>query len=172
MLLQISGRFRLDEAANPPPLKTITLDRDGSRSVTVGRGVALRLDPNLTVADALLNARIVVDAERYGGLGSVVDGCAVLCASNYCLDWARRNRRPRMVAKVIGIEADEPTYVLLAQPKLKGASRSRRESKANRIEAGLVSYVLIEPITVECPNCPSSNRGEVSLRFDLPATRQ
>jgi hypothetical protein len=171
-MLQVRGRFRLDEDANPPALKTVTPHPDGSRSVTVGRGVALRLDPNLTVADALLNARIVVEAERYRGLGSVVDGCAVLCASNYCREWALRNGRPRTVAKVIGILANEPTYMLLAQPKLKGASRARRESKANRIEAGLVPFVLIEPVEVECPHCPGRNLGEVTLRFDLRAARQ
>jgi hypothetical protein len=168
-MLLVSGGFLLDEAANPPPLKAITLDRDDSRSVTVGRGVTLRMDPNLTLADALLNARVVVNARRYRGLGSVVGGCAVLCASNYCRDWALRNRRPRMVAKVIGVLADEPTYVLLTQPKLKGASRSRRESTANRIEAGLVSFILIEPITVECPHCPGPNLGEVTLDTRSPS---
>jgi hypothetical protein len=66
-----------------------------------------------------------------------------------------------MTAKIIGVMADEPTYVLLSQPKLKGLPRPRRETTANRREAGLVPFVLIEPGTVECGYCPGLNVGEV-----------
>jgi hypothetical protein len=161
MRLVVSGRFVLDEAAIPPPLKAIVLDQDGSPCIPVGRGVTLRLDPDLAIAPAVLNAKVIIDPKRYEGLGSVVDGCAVLCTSNYCGDWARRNGRPRIVAKIVGVMADEPTYVLLSQPKLKAASRSSHVSKANRIEAGLMPFILIQPGTVECPYCPGPNIGKV-----------
>jgi hypothetical protein len=92
--LLVSGRFALDEASNPPPLKTIGLDPGGSRTISVGRGIALHADPKLTIRDAMLDARIVIDAGRINGLGSVIDGCSVLCTSNYCRDWALRNGAP------------------------------------------------------------------------------
>jgi hypothetical protein len=161
--LLVSGRFVLDEKANPPPLKTIRLDPNGSASVSIGRGVAFRPDSGLSMPNAMYNARVVVDAAQYRGLGSVIDGCAVLCVSNHCRDWAFRNGRPRIVAKIVGVMADVPTYVLLRQPKLKGATWSRRESAANRLEAGLVPFVLIEPCAVECAYCPGGNVGEVSV---------
>jgi len=153
----------LDAVANPPPLKPIGLDPAGNRSVLVGRGITLRLGKQLTLQDSLLDARVVIDGDRFGGLGSVTDACSVLCASNFCRDWALRNGRPRVVAKVIGIMAVEPTYVLLTQPKLKGAMRPRRESTTNRREAGLAPFVLIEPGAIECGYCSGHNVGIVEV---------
>ena len=160
MGLIVRGRFALDPTTTPP-LKLVSVDPIGSRSVDVGRGVRLRLDGSLPKNEAMLNAKVEIDPRRFGGLGSVVDGTSILCASNYCSDWARRNRRPRVVGKVIGVMADEPMYILLTQPKLKAATRPNRESKRNRVEAGLVHFVLVQPGVVECPECPSRNVGKI-----------
>lgn len=162
MVLTVSDRFKLDTDHDPPTLKSIVNGPDGSRTVTIGRGVELRLGRHTSTLDALLDARVLTSGGSTG-LGSVEDACSVFCASNHCREWARRNRRPRMVAKVVGIMADEPRYVLLAQPRLQGAERQRRESPGNRAEAGLVHHVLVEPGTVECAWCPSRSIGEVSL---------
>jgi len=131
--------------------------------VNLGRNVALRLDHHANLLDGLLDARVVT-SPGFTGLGNVEGGCAVICTSNWCLEWARRARRPRVVAKIIGVMADEPRFVLLMQPKLKDAPRGRHESIANRIEAGLVLFVLTEPSTVECAICPSPNIGELRLQ--------
>jgi len=162
MNLSVNGKFALDNERNPPPLKPARQSDDGTVTVSIGRGVDLRLGRHPDALDSLLDSRIVVDPGAFTGLGSVSDACAVFCLSNHCREWARKNGRPRMVAKIIGVMADEPRYVLLTQPRLHGAARSRRESPANRIEAGLLSFILIEPGTVECPNCPGHNRGEVT----------
>ncbi len=124
--------------------------------------MALRLGHHASVLDGLLDARIVT-SPGFTGLGNVEHGCAVICTSNWCLEWARRARRPRVVAKVIGVMADEPRFVLLMQPKLRNTPRGRHESSPNRIEAGLVPIVLVTPATVECPICPGPNFGELSL---------
>lgn len=97
-------------------------------------------------------------------MGDVEGACAVICTSNWCRQWALRARRPRVVAKIVGVMADEPRFVLLSQPRLKNAPRGRHESSANRLEAGLFSFVLDEPGAVECPICPGPNVGEVQLR--------
>jgi hypothetical protein len=162
MNLSVNGKFALDNERNPPPLKPARQSDDGTVTVSVGRGVDLRLGRHPDALDSLLDSRIVVDPDVFTGLGSVTDSCAVFCTSNHCREWARKNGRPRTVAKIIGVMVGEPRYVLLTQPRLQGAARSRRESPANRIEAGLLSFILIEPGTVECPNCPGHNRGEVT----------
>ena len=162
MNLSVSGKFVLDSDRNPPPLKPVGQSHDGAGTVSVGRGVDLQLGRHPDALDSLLGSRIVVDSGAFTGLGSVTDACAVFCTSNHCREWARRNGRPRTVAKIIGVMADEPRYVLLTQPRLQGAARLRRESTANRQEAGLLSFILIEPGTVECPYCPGHGRGEVS----------
>ena len=162
MNLSVSGKFALDNERNPPPLKPARQSDDGTVTVSVGRGVDLRLGRHPDALDSLLDSRIVVDPSAFTGLGSVTDACAVFCLSNYCSEWARRNGRPRTVAKIIGVMADEPRYVLLTQPKLQGAARSRRESTANRQEAGLLPVILIEPGMVECPHCPGHKVGEVT----------
>jgi hypothetical protein len=162
MQLVISaGRFVLDPQANPPRLKPIEDGSDRGPFVTVGTHVRLRPDPRLPLFEAILNLRVEIDARQHHGLGGVVGGCSVFCTSNFCREWALRNGRPRMVGKVIGVMADEPMYILLTQPKLKAADRSRRESRANRAEAGLVHFVLIEPGRIECPECPGPNVGEI-----------
>lgn len=163
MKIAVSGKFALDGDRNPPRLKSIDSGSDGSRTVSLGRGVNLRLGPHPDVLDALLDSRIAVDPAAFTGLGSVTDGCAAFCTSNDCSQWALKNRRPRTVAKVVGVMADQPRYVLLAQPKLMGTVRARRESTANRTEGGLVYFVLIEPATVECPHCPGRNLGQVTV---------
>lgn len=160
--LRVTGKFALDNDRNPPPLKPVVRSKDGMVNVALGRGVDLRLRPHPDALDSLLDSRVVVGPGRFSGLGSVTDACAVFCISNFCRDWALKNGRPRVVAKVIGLMADEPRYVLLTQPRLKVAARTRRESRANRIEAGLVALTLIEPATVECPHCPGPNVGEVT----------
>jgi hypothetical protein len=162
MNLSVSGKFALDNDRNPPPLKAARQSDDGTVTVSVGRGVDLRLGRHPDTLDSLLDSRIVVDPDAFTGLGSVTDACAVFCTSNHCREWARKNGRPRTVAKIIGVMADEPRYVLLTQPRLQGAARLRRESTANRQEAGLLSFILIEPGAVECPQCPGRNRGEVT----------
>jgi len=131
--------------------------------VALGRHVALRLDHHANLLDGLLDARIVT-SPRFTGLGNVQGGCAVICTSNGCREWALRARRPRVVAKIIGVVADEPRFVLLMQPKLNNAPRGRHESRANRIEAGLVPFVLVEPATIECAMCPGPNIGVVDLQ--------
>jgi hypothetical protein len=162
MNLSVSGKFALDEDRNPPPPKRTRQSDDGTVTVSVGRGVDLRLGRHPDALDSLLGSRIVVDPGAFTGLGSVTDACAVFCTSNHCREWARKNGRPRAVAKIIAVMADEPRYVLLTQPRLQGTARTRRESIANRQEAGLVSFILIEPGTVECSQCPGRNRGEVT----------
>ncbi len=163
MELTVTGKFLLDSGWNPPPLKSIERTPDGRSSVALGRDVALRLGHHPSVLDGLLDARIVT-SRGFTGLGSVEGGCAVICASNRCLESALRARRPRVVAKVIGVMADEPTFVLLTQPKLKGAPRGRHESSANRTDGRLVPYVLTEPAALECPICPGPNTGQIDLR--------
>ena len=162
MNLSVSGKFALDHDRNPPPLKPTRQSQVGTVTVPVGRGVDLRLGRHPDALDSLMDSRIVVDPDAFTGLGSVTDACAVFCVSNHCREWARKNGRPRTVAKIIGVMVDEPRYVLLTQPRLQGAARSRRESPANRIEAGLVAFTLAEPGAVECPHCPGRNRGEVT----------
>jgi hypothetical protein len=112
---------------------------------------------------SLLDSRVEVDSAAFKGLGSVTDACAVFCLSNSCRQWALLNKRPRIVAKIVGILADGPRYVLLTQPRLKGAPHSRRESTSNRTESGLVPFVLNEPGAVECSYCPKVSGGRVSL---------
>lgn len=159
--LAVVGRFALDPKANPPSLKPIELDQAQQPFVRLGEHVRLRPDPRLPTFEALLNLRVEIDPHQHHGLGGVVGGCPVFCASNYCREWAIRNRRPRMVGKVVGVMADVPTYILLTQPKLKSSDRSRRESRANRTEAGFVHFVLFEAARIECPECPGPNVGEV-----------
>ena len=160
--LVVSGRFVLDTSWNPPPPKSIRQSADGLRFVAVGRGIELRLGRHANPLDDLLDARIVT-SRGFAGLGSVEGGCAVLCNSNTCREWARRAGRPRLVAKVISVMADETRFVLLTQPKLKHAPRQRHESRASRTDAGLAPLVLVEPGSVECAMCPSHNVGEVYL---------
>lgn len=162
MELRVAGKFVLDDLSNPPALKSIRAIGNGRSIVEVGPNVALRLGHQSDVLDSLLDARIVTSA-GFSGLGDVEAGCAVLCVSNTCRQWALRARRPRIVAKVIAVMADQPRFILVAQPRLKAAPRARRESVANRREAGLVHYVLIEPAAVECAVCPGPNIGEVFL---------
>lgn len=88
----------------------------------------------------------------------------MICTSNWCRERSRRARRPRVVAMIIGVMADEPRFVVLMQPKLHDAPRGRHESRANRIEAGLAPFVLIEPAAIECSSCPGPNVGEVDLQ--------
>jgi hypothetical protein len=158
-----TGKFVLDGKSNPPPLKPLVVVDEGRRTVELGRNVALRLGHQSDLLEGLLDARIVPSL-GFTGLGDVEGGCVVICASNSCSQWALRARRPRIVAKVIGVMADQPRFVLLAQPKLKSAPRARRESIANRREGGLVPFVLVEPGRVECAICPGPNVGEVYLR--------
>jgi hypothetical protein len=160
--LIVSGKFVLDSESNPPPLKAIRDVLEGTPSVALGRNVELRLGRHASLLDGLLDARVVV-SRGFAGLGDVEAGCAVLCVSNSCREWARRAGRPRTVAKIIGVMADEARFVLLTPPKLKNAPRGRHESSANRIEAGLVPFVILEPGTVQCAWCLSPNTGEVSL---------
>ena len=162
MTLNVTGKFALDNDRNPPPLKAVGQAPEGTPTVFLGRGVELRLGQLPDALDSLLASRIVVDPVVFTGLGSVTDACAVFCLSNYCRDWAFKNRRPRIAAKIVGVMADRPRYVLLTQPRLQGASRSRRESPANRAEAGLLPHVLVEPGVVECAHCPGRNVGEVT----------
>ena len=162
MDIAVNGKFVLDSEWNPPPPKAIERSADGAGFVPLGRGVKLRLGSHGNPLDDLLGSRIVT-TPRFGGLGSVEGGCAVLCTSNSCREWARRSGRPRVVAKVIGVTADETRFVLLRQPKLIGAPRERRESHSSRAEAGLVSYVLIDDEEVECAMCPGHNVGAVHV---------
>lgn len=163
MKLGVDGKFVLDPRHNPPRIRSIEVAADAAQRVSVGLGVWLELRPDLDPLDRLLDARPRVDS-TYTGLASIRDACAVICASNHCADWARRSGgRPRIVAKIVGVMADEPRFVLLSLPRLKGAERLRRESRANRVEAGLVHAVLNEPARVECPHCPVGNSGEVSV---------
>jgi len=162
MELAVSGKFVLDSKWNPPPLKPFRRVLEGAPSVALGRSVELRLGHHADPLDGLLDARIVVSSS-FTGLGDIEGGCVVLCASNWCREWARRAGRPRIVAKIIGVMADEARFVLLTQPKLRNAPRGRHESSANRIEAGLVPFVLVEPAAVECAMCPGPNIGEVYL---------
>lgn len=162
--LSVTGKFLLDDKSNPPELKSIRHASDGTWSVGLGRSVALRLGHHANLLDALLDGRIETSS-GFTGLGSVEGGCAVICTSNWCRDWALRARRPRVVAKVIGVMADEPRFVLLRQPKLRDAPRERHESSANRIEAGLVPHVLIEAAAVECSSCPGPNIGKLDLQL-------
>lgn len=163
MELTVSGRFVLDGELNPPPLKSMRGEPDGTTSVSLGRNIALRLGHTTNLLDGLLDARVVT-SPGFRGMGNVEGACAVICASNWCQDWAWRARRPRVVAKIIGVLADEPRFVLLRQPRLMNAPRGRHESTANRREAGLVPFILIEPGAVECAICPGPNVGEVHLR--------
>jgi len=160
MEIAVTGKFALDGDWNPPPLKPLRLRTDAARSVKLGRHVELRLGRHATLLDGLLDARIVVSS-GFTGLGDVEGGCAVLCASNWCREWARRAGRPRVVAKIIGVMADEARFVLLTQPKIRNAPRGRHESRARRVEAGLVPSVLIEAGAVECAVCPGPNIGQV-----------
>jgi hypothetical protein len=161
--LVIDGVFGLDQDFNPPPLKSIESRPDGSKVVRLGRGIDLRLGDHDDPLDCLLDARLAIDPIRFHGLGSVEEACAVVCKSNTCRAWALTNHRPRTVAKVIGVDSVRPRYVLLTMPSLKGAQRNRRESPANRIEAGLKPHVLVERGSVECIRCPGPNRGELLL---------
>jgi hypothetical protein len=104
--LTVSGKLVLDSEWNPPPMKPLRHGLEGVPSVKLGRGVELRLGHHASLLDGLLDARIVV-SRGFRGLGSIEGGCAVLCASNRCAEWARRAGRPRVVAKVIGVMADE-----------------------------------------------------------------
>jgi hypothetical protein len=160
MELAVTGKFALDPEWNPPPIRPVHHVLGRARSVHLGRGVELRLGLHADPLDGLLDARVVI-SRGFTGLGDVEGGCAVLCASNWCREWARRAGRPRIVAKIIGVMADEARFVLLTQPKLKNAPRGRHESSANRIEAGLVPFVLVEPGAVECAMCPGPNIGQV-----------
>jgi len=161
MKLTVTGHFLLDPEWNPPPMKALRVTR-GRISAVLGPNVALRFGHHERLLDGLLDGRVVT-SPGFTGLGDIEDGCAVMCTSNSCRQWALRARRPRVVAKVIGVMADEPRFVLLTQPRLRNAPRGRRESGANRIEAGLLSLVLVEPAPVECAICPGPNTGEVSL---------
>lgn len=163
MKLAVTGKFALDGEWNLPPLKPLRRVVGEAPSVALGRTVELRLAGHANLLDGLLDARIVVSS-GFAGLGGVEGGCAVLCASNWCREWARRAGRPRVVAKIVGVMADEARFVLLTQPQIKNAPRGRHESRANRIEAGLVAVVLVEPGTVECPMCPGPNVGEVTVQ--------
>lgn len=158
-VLTVTGKFALDPKFNPPPLKAIRRGGRGSY-VDVGRGIKLRLADHAAPLDELLDMRVEIDDQLFSGVGSLEGGCAVMCASNRCADWARKNGRPRIVAKVIGIDALLPVYVVLSQPRLRDAPVVRHETAARRREAGLVPYVLIEPIQLECPQC--SGRGSVT----------
>jgi hypothetical protein len=158
-VLTVSGKFALDPKFNPPPLKVIRRV-DDEAYVDVGPGIKLRLGHHAVPLDQLLDMRVEVDATLFTGLASVEGGCAIFCASNHCRDWARRNGRPRFVAKVIGVASELPVYVVLSQPRLRDAPRVRHESGAQRREAGLVQFVLVEPVQLECPQC--AGRGTVS----------
>ena len=118
MNLSIFGKFALDEERNPPPFKPITTSPDGTGTVSLGRGIDLRLPRHPVMLQSLLDARVEVDSAAFTGLACVTDACAVLCLSNSCRQWALLNRRPRIVAKIVGILADGPRYVLLTQPRL------------------------------------------------------
>ncbi len=161
--LTVTGKFVLDGERNPPPLKVLKDAPDGTRSFALGRNVALRLGHQSSLLEALLDARVVT-YRGFTGLGDVEGGCAVICSSNWCRQRAVRARRPRVVAKVIGLMADEPRIIVLMQPKLQRAPRGRHESRANRIEAGLAPFVLVEPAAIECSSCPGPNVGEVDLQ--------
>lgn len=161
MELAVTGKFVLDNDRNPPPLKRLR-GETGARFVRLGRHVDLRLGDHPSLLDGLLDARVVTST-GFTGLGDVDRGCAVICASNSCRQWALRARRPRVVAKIVGVMAGEARYVLLAQPRLAGSTRGRRETTASRSEAGLVPFVLVEPRAVECAMCPGENRGEVRM---------
>jgi len=160
--LAVTGKFVLDEERNPPPLRSIEASSVGEISIPLGRGVDLLLRPHANLLDRLLDSRVKI-SEGFTGLGSIEGGCSVFCTSNWCREWARRMRRPRIVAKVVGVMADEATFVLLSQPRLLGAQRGRRETRVNRVEAGLAPFVLIEPGAVECTECPGRNMGEVRV---------
>jgi hypothetical protein len=159
----VTGKFALDSEWNPPPLEPLRLVADAAPSVKLGRHAELRLGRHANLLYGLLDARIVV-SNGFTGLGDVEGGCAVLCTSNRCREWARRSGRPRVVAKIVGVMADEARFVLLMQPRLKNTPRVRHESGAHRIEAGLVPFVLVEPGAVECAICPGPNVGEVRVR--------
>lgn len=162
-MLIVDGKFGLDPRFNPPPLKPIMSGEGGLRIVRLGRGIELQLGHSPIILDSLLDTRVVVDPALFRGLGSVRGGCSVFCVSNACLNWAAMNGRPRMAAKVIGVDADQPRYVLLSTPRLRGARRAQKETVANRREARLVPHVLIEPGRVECSACGGSNTGDVIL---------
>jgi hypothetical protein len=150
--LTVRGKFSLASGPNPPAVKTIEARADGRQVVQLGRGVSLVLGSLDDALDRLMDARVVVDGE-FRGLGSIEKGLAVICMSNVCTTWALRMRRPRFVAKVVGIESDLPRYVLLSVPRLVGAPRARPESARNRGEAGLVAFVLIEAGQIQCAFC-------------------
>ena len=162
MKLVVTDNFLLDSEWNPPPLKALRQRPDGTSYASFGRTVTLQLGHHASLLDGLRDARIVT-SRGFKGLGDVNDGCSVVCNSNRCRGWALRAHRPRVVAKVIGVLADEPRFVLLLQPKLSNAPRGRHESRANRIEARLVPYVLFTPEALECAVCPGRNIGELSL---------
>lgn len=156
--LTVEGKFVFDPAFNPPPLKSIRRVA-GVGYVDVGEGVTFRLGQHPAALDQLLDLRVEVDPGLFTGLGSIEGGCAIICASNRCAEWARRNGRPRAVAKVIGVASQLPVYVLVSQPRLREAPRARHETATNRRAAGLVPYALVEPIAIQCPQC--SQRGTV-----------
>jgi hypothetical protein len=162
-LLISAGRFALDPKANPPRLKPIELGPNSRPLVSLGPHVRLRPDPRLPPFEAMLNMRVEIDTDQYHGLGGVIGGCSVFCTSNFCTSRALRRREPAIVAKVVGVMSDVPYFVLLSQPRLKGATRSRHESLANRSESGLMPHLLTEPGEIECPHCPGPNLGEIVL---------
>ena len=125
--------------------------------------MALRLGHQSSLLEALLDARVVT-SRGFTGLGDVEGACAVFCTSNWCQQRSLRARQPRVVAKIIGVMADEPRFVVLMQPRLLRAPRGSHESRANRIEAGLAPFVLVEPAAIECSSCPGHNVGEVDLQ--------
>ncbi len=161
MALKLDGKFALDPDFDPQPLKAIQTGDPKGSVVHVGQGIVLLLRNDLGPLDRLLDARVETDPHRFSGLGDVVGGCAVVCLSNTCTASSVRQRRARAVAKVIGVDSNGPRYVVLAQPKLRGADRARRESLALRLEAGLVLHVLTEPFALQCPHC--ANQGSLSV---------
>ena len=160
-LLISNGNFALDPDHNPPKLRPIEAGDNDRPFVALGRHVRLRPDPRLGTLEALLNLRVEVDPEHFEGLGDVNGGCGVFCTTNYCRDLAVRRRWPSPVAKVVGVLAGEPIFILLTQPRLTGVARPRHESKTNRKESGLAHHILIEAGELECPICPSRNVGEI-----------
>lgn len=161
--LTVTGKFVLDGEWNPPPLKSLKHAPDGTRSFALGRNVDLRLGHQSSLFEGLLDARVVT-SRGFTGLGNVDGSCAVICASNWCRERSLRAGRPRVVAKIVGVMADEPRFVVLMQPKLQRAPRGRHESRANGIGAGLAPFVLVEPAAIECSSCPGPNVGEVDLQ--------
>jgi hypothetical protein len=159
-MLSVTGTFALDPKHNPPRLRSIGQTDDGSKTVEIGTGISLRLGDGGTLLESLLDLRVHVDVDVFEGLGNVTDACTIFCTSNTCRQAALRSGRPRMVAKVVGIDADQPRYVLLNPPPLLGTGRQRRETPANRKEAGLAPWVLIEPGKIACHRCP--NVGQVA----------